>query len=78
LVLADDGVERFYRHVETLLRRHGPRVLAVRLDVDAGALGELVLGPGHLIRLLMIEHKEAVCAVLLAMAGHEEHPEVST
>ena len=69
LALADDGVERFYRHVETLLRRRGPRVLAVRLEVDAGALGELLFGPGHLVRLLMIGHKEAVCAVLLAMAG---------
>lgn len=67
LVLADDGGERFYRHVETLLRRHWPRVLAVRLEVDADALGELLFGPGHLVRLLMIEHKEAVSAVLLAM-----------
>jgi len=78
LVLADDGVERFYRHVETLLRRHGPRVLAVRLEVDAGALGELLFGPGHLVRLLLIEHKEAVCAVLLAMAEQGERPEGST
>jgi len=74
LVLADDGVERFYRHVEALLRRHGPRVLAVRLEADAGALGEILFGPGRLARLLMIEHKEAVCAVLLAMAGQEWRP----
>lgn len=74
LILADDGAERFYRHVEALLRRHGPRVLAVRLEVDAGALGELLFGPGHLVRLLMIEHKEAVCAVLLAMLGKGSVP----
>lgn len=74
LVLADDGAERFYRHVETVLRRHGPRVLAVRVEVDAGALGELLFGPGHLVRLLMIEHKEAVCAVLLAMVGKGSVP----
>jgi len=69
LVLADDGVERFYRHVETLLRRHGPRVLAVRLEADAVTLGERVLGPGQLARLLLLEHKDAVCAVLLALAS---------
>ena len=69
LVLADDGVERFYRHVETLLRRHGPRVLAVRLEADAAALGELLFGPGQLARLLLIERKEAVCSVLLALAA---------
>lgn len=74
LVLADDGAERFYRHVETVLRRHGPRVLAVRVEVDAGALGELLFGPGHLVRLLMIEHKKAVCAVLLAMVGKGSVP----
>jgi hypothetical protein len=70
LVLSDDGAERFYRKVESLLRRYGPRVLAVRLDVDAATLGELIFGQGRLARLLMLEHKEAVSAVLLAMAGH--------
>ncbi|MDD5206833.1 MAG: hypothetical protein PHS17_15525, partial [Desulfobacterales bacterium] len=68
LLLANDGAERFYRHVETLLRRHQPRVLAVLLAVDAAGLGELLYGPDHPVRLLMIEHKEAVCPVLLAMA----------
>ena len=29
LVLADDGSERFYRNVELLLRRHGPRATPV-------------------------------------------------
>ena len=69
LMLADDGAERFYRNVESLLRRHGPRILAVRLDVDAATLGELLFGPGRLARLLMLEHKDAVTEVLLAMAG---------
>lgn len=68
LLLADDGAERFYRHVERLILRHAPRVMAVRLEVDAAALGELLFGPGHPVRLLMVEHKDAVCEVLLAMA----------
>jgi hypothetical protein len=69
LVMSDDGAERFYRKVESLLRRHGPRMLAIRLEVDAATLGELIFGKGRLVRLLMLEHKEAVSAVLLAMAG---------
>ena len=69
LVLSNDGAERFYRRVESLLRRYGPRVLAVYLDADAATLGGLIFGPGRLARLLMIEHKDAVSAVLLAMAG---------
>ncbi len=69
LLLANDGAERFYRKVEALLRLHGPRVLAVRLEVDEKGLGELLFGPQHVARLLMLEHRQAVGAVLLAMAG---------
>jgi len=69
LLAADDGAERFYRHVETLLRRYSPRVLGIRLEMDAAAMGELLYGPNHPVRLLLIEHKEAVCSVLLAMAS---------
>lgn len=68
LVMADDGAERFYRQVERLLRRHGPRLLAVRIEVDADTLGELVFGPGRRARLLLLDHKEAVSGVLLSMA----------
>jgi hypothetical protein len=69
LVIADDGAERFYRAVESLLRRHAPRVLALRLSADEGALGQLLFGPGQPARLLLIEHKDAVSAVLLALAA---------
>lgn len=67
LLLSRDGAERFYRRVERLLIHHAPRVMAIRLDVDAAGLGELLYGPGRPARLLMIGHKEAVCEVLLAM-----------
>lgn len=69
LVLADDGAERFYRRVESLLRQHAPRVLAVRLSVDEKALGRLIFGPDQVVRLLLVEHKDAVSAVLLALAA---------
>jgi hypothetical protein len=69
LLLADDGAERFYRQIEALLRRHGPRVLAVRFEIDENGLGELLFGPGRIARLLMLEHKQAVSSVLLAMVG---------
>lgn len=69
LVLSADGAERFYRSVESLLRMHGPRLLALRLDVDAATLGELVFGHGRSARLVMLEHKDAVSEVLLALAG---------
>jgi hypothetical protein len=68
LMLADDGAERFYRQVEKLLRQHGPRVLALRLDVNAETLGQMIFGPGSRVLLLMLDHKEAVSAMLLALA----------
>jgi len=69
VVLADDGSERFYRSVDFLLRRHEPRVLALRLDASQDALGSLVFGPEQVARLLLIQHKDAVAAVLLALAA---------
>jgi hypothetical protein len=68
LVLADDGSERFYRNVESLVHLHAPRVLALRLAIDERALGELVFGPDQVARLLLIEHKHAVSALLLELA----------
>ena len=68
LVISDDGAERFYRQVEALLRRHGARVLALRVEMDAAELGELLFGPGRAARLVMLERKEAVSRVLLALA----------
>jgi hypothetical protein len=69
LILASDGADRFYRQVEALLRRHGPRVLAVRVEIDADGLGALLFGPGRRARLSMLEHKDAVADVLLALAA---------
>jgi hypothetical protein len=68
LVLADDGSERFYRDVEWLVNRHAPRILALRLYADEHALGTLLFGPNQVARLLLIAHKDAVSAVLLALA----------
>jgi len=69
LILANDGAERFYRNVEIILHRHKPRVLAILLEIDAIGLGELLFGPGNIARLVMLNHKQAVGSVLLAMTG---------
>jgi hypothetical protein len=69
LVLSDDGSERFYRSVDFLLRRHAPRVLALRLNVGERALGQLLFGPDQVARLLLVQHKDAVSSVLFALAA---------
>ena len=68
LLLADDGAERFYRRAESLLRRHAPRLLAVRLATDEARLGEPLFGPGRSARAVLLERKEAVAAALAALA----------
>ena len=68
LVLADNGAERFYRQVEKLLRQHGLRVMALRLDVKAETLGQMLFGSGQRVLLLLLDHKESVSATLLALA----------
>ena len=72
LVLSDDGAERFYRQVERLLLQQGPRVLALRLDVQAETLGQMLFGPGGRAVLLLLDHKDAVSAVLLALVESPE------
>jgi len=69
VVVANDGAERFYRNLEALLRRHAPRVLGLRLSANEHALGQLLFGPDQVARLLLVEHKDAVSAVLLALAA---------
>jgi len=73
LLLAHDGSDGFYRQVENLLKRHAPRVLAIRLPVDAAGLGASLFGAGSETRLLMIQHKEAVASVLLGFADQFEN-----
>ncbi len=74
LVLADDGAPRFYRNTESLLRRHAPRVLALRLSVDQDTLGALIFGAGQRARLLLVERKDSVSDILLVLAAswHDE------
>lgn len=69
IVLSHDGAPRFYRAVETLLRRHRPRILALCIDGDAAALGEVLFGPGRMARIIMIDRRDAVSDALLALAG---------
>jgi hypothetical protein len=69
LLLADDGAVRFYRQAEALLRRHAPRIVAVRLETDAATLGGLLFGPGRPARAVLLERKESVAAALLAIAA---------
>ena len=62
-----DGAERFYRRVERCLTAHAPRVLGAFVDVDGATLGKLLYGRETAVKLVMVEHKEAVSAVLRSL-----------
>jgi len=69
LLLADDGAERFYRAADRTARRHAARVLPVRVAVSADELGRAVLGRPAGVKAVLVQHKQAVAAVLRALAG---------
>ena len=78
LVMADNGTARFYRQVEKLLRQQGPRILALRLDLNAETLGQMLFGPGRRALLLLLDHKNAVSAVLLALVVNRDGRQKTT
>ena len=64
LLISSDGARRFYRHVEHLLQLHAPRILACMLDMDGDALGNVITGRERQIKVIIVEHKEAVSELL--------------
>lgn len=68
LIMSNDGAERFYRKVESMLRQHSERVMAIKVAADSTQLGGYLFGPEKASKLLLIEHKESVAEVLLALA----------
>ncbi|MCE5262493.1 MAG: hypothetical protein LLG97_03045 [Deltaproteobacteria bacterium] len=69
ILFSNDGAERFYRHVESLLEANSPRLLGCLLDIDGRSLGSLITGKDRPIKIVMAEHKEAVSQVLRAMVA---------
>lgn len=72
ILFTNDGAERFYRHVEQLLRSHAPRLLGCLIDVPGSALGQLVTGKDRQIKLVLAEHKDAVSEIVRAIIGGQE------
>ena len=64
LLFSNDGAERLYRHIEHLLLAHAPRLLGCLLDIDGSTLGNIIAGEDRKIKIVMVEHKEAVSDIL--------------
>lgn len=67
LLFSNDGSLRLYRHIEQTLTIHFPRILGVMLDLDGKALGRIITGRSSGIKVILIEHKDAVADILRAL-----------
>jgi hypothetical protein len=66
IIVTDDGSERFYRQVERILNRYGARLLALRIQIDGAQFGTQIFGAPAPVRAVLLTHKDAVSAALLA------------
>ena len=69
LLLSDDGADRLYRHAEGLMVAHAPRVLVAVLSADAAALGRATTARDAAVKVVLVQHKQAVAALMRALAG---------
>lgn len=76
LLLASDGAPRFYRQAEKLAARHQERLAVAVIDADEEAMGAALYGSGQRVRAALIDHKDAVIAVLERLASQAVEPEV--
>lgn len=67
LIISNDGSERYYRKLETLIQKHAQRVLPIIIEIDSMKLGELFFGKGKTAKLMLLEHKKAVAAALFSL-----------
>jgi hypothetical protein len=74
VLMSNDGSKRFYREADRLLERHFPRVLGWVVDIDSSNLGSLLFGPGNSAKIILINHKEAVSQMLVALIQDSNLP----
>jgi hypothetical protein len=67
LLVTHDGAERLYRHIERLTATHAPRVLTAVVAADAATLGRTTTGREATVKVVLVQHKQAVAALLRAL-----------
>lgn len=72
LLFSSDGAERLYRHIEQILTEHSLRILGCQMDIDSKAMGQLLAAGSAGIKVILVEHKDAVSDVLRALAENRE------
>ncbi|HET58695.1 MAG TPA: hypothetical protein ENN35_09690 [Deltaproteobacteria bacterium] len=68
ILCSRDGSGRFYRRIERLLQLYSARVLVCLVDCDADAFGRILTGRERRIKVVLVEHKDAVSAIFRVLA----------
>jgi len=71
ILTSNDCSQRLLREIEDALQLHAPRVLALGLQADSATLGSLLYGADTNVKVLLLEHKDAVAEMLIA--GAQQH-----
>ncbi len=68
ILTSSDCSDRLLREIGDTLQRNAPRVLALGLQVDSAKLGSLLYGANAHVKVLLLDHKDAVAEMLIAGA----------
>jgi len=71
LLFSNDGAERLNRHIEQALIEHHLRILGCQLDTDSKKLGQLITGRSAAIKVILVEHKDAVSDILWTLVENK-------
>lgn len=62
--ITNDGSDRFYRHIESLLRKYRNRLLVFFVECDSLTLGSHLSGQSSSVKIVLIKHKSMVIKML--------------
>jgi hypothetical protein len=71
ILVTNDGAQRFYHHIEHLLKLHAPRLLGCMLDTDSVVLGSLISGREKQIKVIMVDRKGVVSEILRTLLADQ-------
>ncbi len=76
LLASADGSARFYRNIESLIRKFGETLEVLIISCDELELGTAAFGADNRARALLVDHKEAVARVLDCLGEFDPGPRV--
>jgi len=68
ILTSSDCSQRLLREIGDALQHNAPRVLALSLLADSATLGSLLYGADTRVKVLLLDHKDAVAEMLIAGA----------